>query len=311
MTELAFVKGHGTRNDFVLFDDRDNKFDLTSDLVRKLADRHAGIGADGVIRVVASRYIDEGAEILKSEPHATWFMDYRNADGSIAQMCGNGVRVFAAYLEALGLVSFSGGETITIGTRAGARTVSKQDGWYRVGMGTWSMPYATQAETSGYDATVTCTGLEPETSPRPGLSVDMGNPHTVIVVESTEQLRAINLQVAPHVEPVPPHGTNVEIVVPLNTTHAVNGHTQGHIAMRVHERGVGETQSCGTGACAAAAAVRYWAHAQHDDNSTPVPDSWLVDVPGGQVQVDFADDYVWLSGPATLVAHGTAHIELL
>src|SRR5690554_4935162 len=109
MTLLNFTKGHGTRNDFVLLDDSGNALDLDASLVAELADRRGGIGADGVIRVVQSKDLEEGRAVLQIDPSATWFMDYRNADGSIAAMCGNGVRVFAAFLEELGLVDFSSG----------------------------------------------------------------------------------------------------------------------------------------------------------------------------------------------------------
>ncbi|HWJ85296.1 MAG TPA: diaminopimelate epimerase, partial [Cellulomonas sp.] len=117
MTSLHVTKGHGTQNDFVLLDDRDGSLDLSESLVRELADRRAGVGGDGVIRVIATGRLPEGAPVLADEPAADWFMDYRNGDGSIAEMCGNGVRVFAAYLERLGL--WDGTDELALGTRAG------------------------------------------------------------------------------------------------------------------------------------------------------------------------------------------------
>ena len=301
-TPLPFTKGHGTENDFVLLDDREALLDLTPALVRALADRRAGIGADGVIRVVPSSALPEGQAVLAHEPAAHWFMDYRNADGSVAQMCGNGVRVFAAYLEELGLATFADGRDLVLGTRAGARRVRKEDsGWYAVDMGVWSFPGGDSAVSDGFDAEVTVAGLEPADAqvPRPALSVDLGNPHTVVALASLEDLERADLTTAPDVLPLPADGTNVELVVPLGEETSVDGTVVGRVRMRVHERGVGETRSCGTGACAAALAVRAWAGPQ-------APDVWLVDVPGGTVRVTLLDDgHVELAGPAVLVAEGT------
>src|SRR5690349_10182904 len=95
---LAVTKGHGTQNDFVLIDDRGDELVLDEALIRALTDRRAGVGADGVIRVVPTADVPEGAVLLAADPDAAWFMDYRNADGSVAEMCGNGVRVLAAFL---------------------------------------------------------------------------------------------------------------------------------------------------------------------------------------------------------------------
>ncbi|WP_034648156.1 diaminopimelate epimerase [Cellulomonas sp. HZM] len=297
---LRVTKGHGTQNDFVLLDDRDGDLDLSPELVRELADRRAGLGGDGVIRVVASRRLPEGAAVLADEPSATWFMDYRNADGSVAEMCGNGVRVFAAFLERLGLWS---DDELALGTRAGVRRVRRvaaPDGdgpWFAVDMGAWSVPGGADAVAAGYDAEVDVPGLQVA---RPALSVDVGNPHTVVVLRE-EELGAADLTRAPLVLPVPPHGTNVELVVPLGERE-VDGVVAGHVRMRVHERGVGETRSCGTGAVAAAMAVRTWA-------GSGAPDVWFVDVPGGTVRVTaLADGHAELAGPAVLVAD--AEIDL-
>lgn len=312
MTALTFSKGHGTQNDFVLLDDRDNTIDLDEALVRKLAHRRAGIGADGVIRVVRSQDIAEGTEVLTADPDAQWFMDYRNGDGSIAQMCGNGVRVFAAFLEYLGLVDFSQGRTISIGTRAGVRTVRKDGDWFTVGMGNYRLPFGSHAAESGVDSTVHIVGIKGigEEDVRPALSVDMGNPHTVVALASTEELAAIDFTRIPQVFPVPPEGTNVEAVVPLPMINGSDGTLIGHLAMRVHERGVGETQSCGTGACAAAIAVRLWT-LQASSEPHLVPNIWLVDIPGGQVQVSITGTAVELSGPADLIAHGEVETEAI
>jgi len=302
-THLHVTKGHGTENDFVLLDDRDDVLALSAPLVRALTDRHAGVGGDGVIRLVASTRVPEGAAVLAADPSARWFMDYRNADGSVAEMCGNGVRVFAAYLEQLGLWDPFGGE-LAVGTRAGVRwvrriaapagTAGADDGpWYAVDMGPWSLPGGAGAVEAGYDAEVAVTGLA---EVRPALGVDVGNPHTVLALAGQTELDAADLTRAPVVVPVPPHGTNVELVVPLGEETGPDGVVVGRVRMRVHERGVGETRSCGTGACAAALAVRAWA-------GDGAPDIWLVDVPGGTVRVSvLPGGHVELAGPAVLVA---------
>ena len=220
---LPFTKGHGTENDFVLLDDREARLDLTPEVVRALADRRAGVGGDGVIRVVPSSAVPEGRAVLAHEPSAHWFMDYRNADGSVAQMCGNGVRVFAAYLEELGLATFADGRELVLGTRAGARRVRKEDsGWYAVDMGVWSFPGGDAAVRDGFDAEVTVAGLEPAGTqvPRPALSVDLGNPHTVVALASLDDLDRADLASAPEVLPLPADGTNVELVVPLGEPFA-------------------------------------------------------------------------------------------
>lgn len=296
---LPVTKGHGTQNDFVLLDDRDGAVDLTADLVRALADRRAGVGGDGVIRLVASDRLAAGARVLGQDPAARWFMDYHNADGSIAEMCGNGVRVVARYAEHLGLWDGSG--ELVLGTRAGVRRVRRvpapgEDGdgrpWYAVDMGPWSFTGGAAASGRGVDAEVEVTGLPVA---RPALRIDVGNPHTVLALAGPEELDAADLSRAPRVTPVPPRGTNVELVVPLGEVAGPDG-PAGRLRMRVHERGVGETRSCGTGACAAALAVRHWA-------GPGSPSTWFVQVPGGELRVRALDGgHVELAGPATLVA---------
>ncbi|MBE7698913.1 diaminopimelate epimerase [Oerskovia sp. Sa1BUA8] len=302
-----FAKGHGTRNDFVLLADLEGSRDLDADQVRALADRRSGIGGDGVIRLVPTAYVPESAQVLAEDPDAIWFMDYRNADGSIAEMCGNGVRVFAAFAERLGLVDLEApahedGETtaaprvLAVGTRAGVKHVRKEaGGWYAVDMGPWFLPGGRTALDEGFDAAVAVAGWD---VPRPALSVDLGNPHTVLALPHEDELDAADLTQAPTVQPLPPHGTNVELVVPLGEEVSVDGTVVGRLRMRVHERGVGETESCGTGACAAALAVRAW-------GGPGSPDVWLVDVPGGTVRVTALEGgRVELAGPAEIVFGG-------
>ncbi len=296
---LAFTKGHGTENDFVLVPDLDGELELEAERVVRLCDRRAGLGADGVIRVVRSRCCPEATQGLAQEPAAEWFMDYRNADGSAAQMCGNGVRVFAVYLLREGLVEPTtlapGGPGLPITSRGGIKRVHlRVDGWMAVDMGGWTFPGGSEAVARGHDSTVHVHGLDVS---RPALTLDLGNPHTVAMLTDLDELARVDLGRAPLVEPPPSHGTNVELLVALEPEQLGN-EVVGRLAMRVHERGVGETRSCGTGACAAALAARAWA-------GPGAPDRWIVDVPGGQVEVRvLADDRVELSGPAVLVADG-------
>ncbi|KAB1864454.1 diaminopimelate epimerase [Microbacterium algeriense] len=289
---VAFTKGHGTGNDFIIIADPDGRLELTSEQVAVLCDRHFGIGADGVLRVVRSSAIPEGASALQEEADAEWFMDYRNADGSIAEMCGNGIRVFAHYLVRSGLAVIEPGSTLPIGTRAGVRDVTAGATGYQVDLGRWKL--------SGDDPLVRVDGLSVT---RPGLGIDVGNPHVVVALASESELAALELHRAPGLEPVLPAGANIEFVVPEEPL-VRNG--IGHVRMRVHERGVGETLSCGTGVAATALAVRYWAGAD-------APDNWQVEVPGGTLGVRMfpAEDgeHVALSGPAQLVYQG--EVDLL
>jgi diaminopimelate epimerase len=261
---FAFLKGHGTRNDFIVLPDLDGSVhgELSSSVVVALCDRRAGIGADGVLRVLASK------------GSAPWFMDYRNADGSLSEMCGNGVRVFARYLEASGLVDRS--EPLRIDTRGGVKQVTFcDDGEISVEMGT---PMALQ------ETFVSSGGVE-----YPARAVDVGNPHAVVRVAALADVG--ELRDAPRYSTAHfPHGANVEFV-------EVRG--EGRLAMRVYERGVGETASCGTGAVAAAMAVRTQA-------GDPGAASYTVEVPGGRLTVTLdPDGCAHLKGPAVLVADGT------
>ncbi|KAA9087263.1 diaminopimelate epimerase [Microbacterium radiodurans] len=283
MTTIAFTKGHGTGNDFVIVADPDGLLDMSDDQVAALCDRHRGIGGDGLLRVVRSAALPEGADAAAAG--AEWFMDYRNADGSKAEMCGNGTRVFARYLADAGLADIDGG--IGVGTRAGVKAITRADNGFEVDLGVW------RAEAG--ETLVRARGLGVA---RPGQPIDVGNPHVVVALAGETELDGLDLTVQPILEPRPPAGANVEFVVPAEPL--VQGGV-GMIRMRVFERGVGETLSCGTGVAASALAVRLWA-------GPAAPDRWIVDVPGGRlgVRVVTQDDgeHVLLSGPATLVFSG-------
>ena len=271
---FPFVKGHGTGNDFVVLPDLDGSVhgDLEPALVSALCDRRRGIGGDGVLRVVRGR-ADDGAE---------WVMDYRNADGSVSQMCGNGLRVFARYLCEAGLVQAgAASEPLAIGTADGVKQVRFcDDGEISVDMGPASVGGSTVLSVNGraYDA----------------VSVDVGNPHAVAFVDDLTELG--DLGVSPYFCGVEfPEGVNVEFV---------ERRGQATLAMRVYERGVGETQSCGTGACAvvAAAADRGLL------GGAAGPSTYTVRVRGGDLTVTIAGDgNLHLKGPAVLVAEGSWH----
>ncbi|MFD1713030.1 diaminopimelate epimerase [Amnibacterium flavum] len=291
MTTVSFTKGHGTGNDFVLVADPDGEHDLTPSQVVALCDRHFGVGADGVLRAVRSRSIAAGAAALEETPDAEWFMDYRNADGSLAEMCGNGIRVFTRFLLEEGLAELADGDTIAIGTRGGVRDVQRAGDGFSVDLGRWNL--------EGGEPLVHVKSLPVA---RPGLGITVPNPHVVLAVADEGELANADLAYIPVVDPEPIDGVNVELVLPADPLIADG---IGRISMRVHERGVGETLSCGTGAAAAALATRYWAGAG-------APDLWRVEVPGGVLRVRMfpteEGEHVALSGPAELVFSGSAEL---
>lgn len=276
---LSVIKGHGTENDFVLVPDHDGVLGdvLTDDVVRRLTDRYSGMGADGVIRVVPASAVEEAADLDDS---VEWFMDYRNADGSIAEMCGNGIRVMARYLWESGLAE---GRLVDIATRGGVRTVHADDD----GLITVEMGHAIPARTRQMSF-VAAHG-----NTWPAVPVAMPNPHAVVFIDDLDEPGRLN--VAPEVRPesVFPDGANVEFVVSRGPKH---------IELRVWERGVGETRSCGTGVCAAA-----WA-AMRRDGVGP-SSSYMVDVPGGRLIVtERVDGELVLTGPAVLGLAATVEI---
>jgi diaminopimelate epimerase len=271
MRRWSFSKGHGTGNDFVVLLDRESTLGLGPAEVRFLCDRHTGIGGDGLLRAVLAKHIPawhgEGS---------LWFMDYRNADGSVAEMCGNGVRVFVRFLLDNDLAS---GPRLSIATRDGLKEATVlPDGRIRVSMGRVSV-----AEPTALVDLQTADGASFRALP-----ADVGNPHAV---SFTDDLARLDLHTAPAFPAARfPDGVNLEFVRVLGPQH---------IAMRVHERGVGETLSCGTGTVAAAAATRV-----HTADRAPLPLTYRVDVPGGSVEVELTEEQAYLTGPAVLVATG-------
>lgn len=278
-----FLKGHGTENDFVVLVDPRAELELTPGVIRAVCDRRAGIGGDGILRVARTgELLRAGAleEIPAGVEAEDWFMDYRNADGSVAEMCGNGVRVFAHSLVATGLADE--GE-IRVGTRAGLRpsTVvvgdSPESAEVTVGMG---VPEVLGVSTVSFEGRAFA-----------GLAIDVGNPHVASIVPgmTPEQLGTLPIASAPVLdEEFFPHGANVEIATPLSA--------DGLVHMRVHERGAGETRSCGTGIVATALAAL--ADAGRGDGRVTVR------VPGGDVVVELAEGEATMSGPSRLVAAG-------
>jgi diaminopimelate epimerase len=261
-----FLKGHGTENDFVVLPDADGALhgdadgEMSADRVRALCDRRAGIGGDGVLRAVRR---GDG-----------WFMDYRNADGSVSEMCGNGVRVFARYLHEREGEPFP----MRIQTRAGVKVLDRSGDGLTADMGAPEVLGETEVSVMGRSW--------------PALHVSMGNPHAVAFVDNLAEAGPL-LEAPEHDDGVFPAGVNVEFVVRRG---------EHHVAMRVHERGSGETRSCGTGACAVAVAT-----ALADD--APRGTTYRVDVPGGTLHVEWTeDDRILLTGPAVLVAEGTTDL---
>ncbi len=295
---VPFAKGHGTENDFVLLFDPQRALDLTPALVRALCDRRGGLGADGVLRVVLAGTDPEGAQM---SDEARWFMDYRNADGSVAEMCGNGVRVFARYL--VDTYREPAGE-FAIATRAGLRRVRLAAlGDVSVEMGRYGLLAAGAVE-------VVVDGRA-----WPARAVRSPNPHAVAFIDDLALVGA--LEAAPEVRPADafPAGANVEFAVARGPFH---------LAMRVYERGVGETRSCGTGACAVAAAaveggvraapvaVSATGNSRAVEQRSSAQEEWTVDVPGGRLIVTIgADRTMTLTGPAVLVAEGTVSTDWL
>ena len=279
---MRFAKGHGTGNDFLILPDPDDAIALPAGLAARLCDRRTGLGADGILRVVRAHAGGDAVPGGAAGPAgaAEWFMDYRNADGSVAEMCGNGIRVFARYLLDHGLAE---GPELALATRAGLRLVRAEPGGeYTVDMGAPVVGGHAAAEIGSgrYD----------------GLAVSLGNPHLACVVD--RPVAEFDLTAAPAVDhELFPDGVNVEVVRILG---------ERHLEMRVHERGSGETMSCGTGAVAAAvaAATATEAAATGSNGQLRLAGVWIVEVPGGTLTVTLTPTTSLLTGPAVMVAEG-------
>ena len=278
---MIFAKGHGTQNDFVLLFDPTVEMSLTPAAVAGLCDRRRGVGADGVLRVttagaaLAAGVLERLPEDVRS---GDWYMDYRNADGSIAQMCGNGARVFAHYLRASGLETR---DEFVVGSLAGPRPVRLNRFDETFADVTVEMGKANQVGTG--EAVVGGRRFR-------GVAIDVGNPHLACVdpTLTADDLAALDVAAPVTFDRAQfPQGVNVEVVTAAQ---------DGAVAMRVHERGVGETRSCGTGTVAAAVAALADAGASTG--------SLTVRIPGGEVEVTVTDATSYLRGPSVLVARG-------
>ncbi|MFC4005635.1 diaminopimelate epimerase [Nonomuraea purpurea] len=264
---MRFLKGHGTENDFIILPDLGGEAEISASFVARICDRRAGIGADGVLRVMRTKQSHEVAEHAAA---AEWFMDYRNADGGVAEMCGNGVRVFARYLIDAGLADQT---EFAVATRGGVRGVRVEpNGDITVDMGKPVVGGESVATVGGQEYT--------------GLRVDMGNPH--LACATGEPVVQLDLSHQPGFDTgVFPTGVNIELFNPVGPHRAV---------MRVYERGSGETRSCGTGAVATAVAA---ANLAGETTGT-----WTVEVVGGTLTVILEEETSHLSGPAVIVASG-------
>jgi diaminopimelate epimerase len=285
---MRFAKGHGTGNDFVILPDPDGRLDLSPQVIARICDRRTGLGADGLLRVVRSAaggHFPGTAAAARAEQDsrsgAEWFMDYRNGDGSVAEMCGNGIRVFARYLLDRGL---STGPELAVGTRAGVRLVRETAcGDISTDMG----PARVTGTGSARLGDRVCAGL----------AISVGNPHLACVVN--EPVAGFDLSAPPVLAPGQfPEGANVEVL-------RLTGDRR--VEMRVHERGSGVTLSCGTGAVAAAVSASVAA----GEWRTGPERTWTVDVPGGRLVVTPSATTSWLTGPAVIVAEGDLNNDWL
>lgn len=288
MAAIRFTKAQATGDDVILLADPDDREPLTAEQIAWLCDRRVGVGANGVVRAVRSAHVPEGRRCLDREPAAEWFFDAYRADGSPRAIGGNGIRSLARFLAASGLVSLEPRETLTIATRTGLVDVQQTGtGGFQVDLGRWRL-------TAG-EPLVRTVGLEVA---RPGLALTIGTPHAVVALSSRGELDDLVLDGAPEVDERPASDVDVHFLVPADPL-VKDG--VGRLHVRSWEHGVGEVASSGTGAIAAALAVRHWA-------GDAAPDHWRVAMPGGVLQARmFATEegeHVSLAGPAELVFDG-------
>jgi diaminopimelate epimerase len=281
---MEFTKAHGTANDFVVLVDPDDQLELSAELVRALCDRRRGIGADGVLR-------------LGRPTEGDVFMDYRNADGSIVEMCGNGVRVVAKHVVDHGLAGPAGDGTVVVDTRSGPKPVRvvahHDDGTVaevEVDMGPpilrasevpFEVPFGVDEDARTYALVVDGQVLDVAVA-------SMGNPHAILEVDDVGSAPVTSLGPRLETHEAFPAKTNVEFV------QVVSEH---EVRLRVWERGVGETAACGTGACATVVALQRLGQ---------VGDEVAVRLPGGTLTVRWRPGgSVFMSGPAVEVGRGT------
>jgi diaminopimelate epimerase len=267
---MRFSKYQGIGNDFVMLADPGDDLRLEAGFVRRLCDRRFGIGADGVIRVAPGR---DGGDLA---------MDYVNSDGSVGEMCGNGIRCLALFALQEGMTA---SRELRVETLAGLKTVTvKENGLVRVDMGVpLFAPHEVPVNWEGPDSLHTKIELDEGVLEVACLS--MGNPHAVLFVEAPSASPVATVGPLIETHPMFPQKTNVEFV---------RVDSPERVTMRVWERGSGETLACGTGACAAAVAARVLRGAA---------ETVTVRLPGGELQVEWAGSLtthrpVLMTGPA-------------
>jgi diaminopimelate epimerase len=276
VTRLEFTKMHGLGNDFAVFDAPAGP-PLDGALIRRLADRHTGIGFDQALVLEAPRRADSAV-----------FYRIFNADGLEVEQCGNGARCIAALLAARGLAR-SG--TLTMDSPAGlVRARTPCGGLVSVDMG----PVRFDPRALPFDAPMDAVRYQLEL---PGGSaeigaVSIGNPHAVLAVESVDTAEVGRLGPAIEAHPRFPRRVNVGFMQVID---------RAHIRLRVYERGAGETLACGTGACAAVAVGRRWGELDGEVH---------VRVRGGELRVNWGGpgEHIWLTGPAEISFAG--HVEV-
>jgi diaminopimelate epimerase len=282
--ELRFAKYQGTGNDFVMVVDLEDERHLDADTVARLCDRRTGIGADGLIRVLRSEREDAAFE-----------MDYRNADGSIAEMCGNGARCVGKLVYDLGL-SDERSFAIMVGDQVRSLRLHPADGEVQrvtVEMGT--PLFAKAAIPMRGPAWETFLG-EPfdigQGMTLKASAVSMGNPHLVLFIEDDpDRFHVSHIGPALERHELFPERTNVEFAQVLDA----------EIRARVWERGSGETMACGSGACAVAVAA---------NEAGLVPRRTVVHFPGGPLEVErMSDGTVELTGAAERVFEGLVDLD--
>jgi diaminopimelate epimerase len=282
--ELTFSKMNGLGNDFVFIEDLEEALDFSPEAVAWFCDRHFGIGADGLILVRPA-----------AAPDADYRMHYFNADGSLAEMCGNGARCFAKYVVDRGLVG-PAASALVIETLGGLKPVTfTRDPDGRLDLATVDMGEPVLAPeripttftgTQVYDCPIETPWGEVLVS-----AVSMGNPHAIIWVEdvATAPVDTVGPFLERHARF--PKGTNVEFAQLVDETT---------IRVRVWERGVGETLACGTGACATAVAGTL---------SCRTGRQTTIELPGGDLAIRWhEDDHVYMTGSAAFSFTGSVDL---